>query len=113
MSGEEAVRAATTESLFRDVNERIAETAARFDADAAEFVCECSDPACTHRVDAPLASYADVRERGEQFLLAPGHADARIERVLRTRRTYQVVEKFQRIAAATARRLNPRGNAGR
>ena len=38
----ELVRHATTESIFRNVNERIAESAQRFDADEAEFVCECS-----------------------------------------------------------------------
>ena len=39
----EEVRIATTESLFRSVNERIAESAERFEADEAEFVCECDD----------------------------------------------------------------------
>src|SRR5262249_45899908 len=48
-------RRATTEALFRDVNERIAESAERFDAGGSEFVCECSDPNCTHRVAASLA----------------------------------------------------------
>ena len=48
-------RRATTEALFRDVNERIAESTERFDAGRTEFVCECSDPNCTHPVHATLA----------------------------------------------------------
>ena len=55
------VRIARTESLFRDVNERIAESAERFDADSTEFVCECSDQACTERVEATLDEYQEVR----------------------------------------------------
>ena len=43
------IRRARTEALFRDVNERIAESAERFSADSAEFVCECADPGCAHR----------------------------------------------------------------
>ena len=38
-----------TEALFRDVNERIAESAGRFGACDAEFACECADPACAER----------------------------------------------------------------
>jgi hypothetical protein len=33
---------ARTKALFRDVNERIAESAERFDASTTEFVCECA-----------------------------------------------------------------------
>ena len=36
----ELVRHGTTEAIFRNVNERIAESAQRFDADEAEFVCD-------------------------------------------------------------------------
>jgi hypothetical protein len=35
----DALRIAQTEALFRDVNERIAETAQRFESGEAEFVC--------------------------------------------------------------------------
>jgi hypothetical protein len=99
---------ATTESVFRNVNERIAETAERFDSDFAEFVCECGDRACTHRVEAPLVKYEQVRQNGTHFLLVPGHEDEEIERVIEQKRRYAVVEKFERTVAATVRRLNPR-----
>jgi hypothetical protein len=99
---------AKTESLFRDVNERIAESAQRFDADDAGFVCECGDPDCTERVEAPLGIYEEVRSDGTQFLLAPGHEDERVERVVRERGRFNVVRKVNRIVAAHVRRLNPR-----
>jgi hypothetical protein len=107
---EPEVRVARTESLFRDVNERIAESAQRFDSDDAAFVCECGDPACTERVEAPLGHYEEVRSDATQFLLAPGHEDERVERVVRTRRRYNVVRKVNRVVAAHVRRLDPRAD---
>ena len=105
---EPEVRKARTESLFRDVNEHIAVSARRFESKDAEFVCECSDPSCTHRVPASLDAYEHVRSEGVRFLLAPGHADDRIEQVVERRRRYDVVEKVQRGVAELARRLDPR-----
>ena len=106
--GEEEVKQARTEALFRDVNERIAESAQRFDADSTQFVCECADPNCTHRLQATLDEYEDVRADGATFMLAPGHAHNDIERVLADRGRFHVVEKVQKTVRATVRRLNPR-----
>jgi hypothetical protein len=105
---EHAKRIARTEALFRDVNERIAEAAHRFYSDEAEFVCECADPACTDRVEAPLEDYEQARADGARFLLVPGHEDTRVERVVRAQRRYSIVEKFERSIAAIVRRLDPR-----
>jgi transcription initiation factor TFIID subunit TAF12 len=104
------VKRAQTEALFRDVNERIAENADRFDADEAEFVCECADPNCTHRVKATLDEYEDVREEATHFLLVPGHEEEDIERVVERRPGHAVVEKFERIVARTVTKLDPRAD---
>ena len=101
-------RRATTEALFRDVNERIAETAERFDASGTEFVCECSDPSCTDRIEASLAEYEKVREDPTTFLLAPGHEHQDIERVVSRRGRFHVVEKVQAAVRKTVVRLDPR-----
>ena len=105
---EHADRIARTEALFRDVNERIAEAAHRFDSDEAEFVCECADTDCTDRVQASLVEYEHVRADGTRFLLVPGHEDTRVERVVRARIRYRIVEKFESSIAAVVRRLDPR-----
>jgi hypothetical protein len=106
------VRVAHTEALFRDVNERIAESAGRFNAGDAEFVCECADPACAERVPATLDQYEDVRADGTHFLLSPGHELPELERVVkRPHKRSVVVEKFNAVVARTARRLNPRAEA--
>jgi hypothetical protein len=102
------VKRARTEALFRDVNERIAESAQRFDADSTEFVCECADPSCTTRLEATLEEYEEVREDGATFLLTPGHADKDIERVVHDRGRFHIVEKVQAKVRETVLRLNPR-----
>ena len=103
-------RVADTESLFRDVNERIAESAQRFDGGDAAFVCECADSTCTERVPASLPKYEQVRADGTHFLLSPGHENERVERVIERKRRYQIVEKFHRAIAARVRRLDPRAH---
>jgi len=105
------VRRATTESLFRDVNERIAENAQRFAAEETQFVCECGDAGCSERVEATLDEYEEVRSDGATFLLARGHEDDEIEEVVADRGRFEVVEKVQRAARETVRRLDPRANA--
>lgn len=101
-------RQATTEALFRDVNERIAESAERFEAEATDFVCECSDPNCTHRVSASLVEYEEVRAEPTTFLVVPGHEAGDIERVVSDRGRFRVVEKFQAVMRRTVVRLDPR-----
>ena len=107
---DDKVRRARTEALFRDVNERIAESAQRFEAVSTEFVCECSDPSCAHRVEATLDEYEAVRSDGATFMLVPGHDHADIERVVENLGRFEVVEKVQRTVRDTVRRLDPRTN---
>ncbi len=107
---DDKVKRARTEALFRDVNERIAESAERFDAATTQFVCECADANCTHRLKATLNEYEHVRSDGATFMIAPGHEQTDIERVVEHRRGYNVVEKVQRTVRDTVRRLNPRAN---
>lgn len=102
-------RIARTESLFREVNERIAETADRFGADDAEFVCECADAGCGERLYAQLDEYEQVRADGVRFLVAPGHEEAEFERVLHSKPEYQVIAKTKdRRLENAARELDPR-----
>ena len=101
-------RMARTESAFREVNEAIAETAARFDAVEADFICECADPQCEHRVSAELEEYEEVRADPTHFLLAPGHHEPVVERIVERSEEFEVVEKVAPLMARIVRRLNPR-----
>jgi hypothetical protein len=101
-------RMARTEATFREVNEKIAETAARFEADEADFICECADPHCSHRITARLDEYERVRKDATHFLVAPGHDEPCLERVVARQPDYRIVEKVGRRVAQIVRRLNPR-----
>jgi hypothetical protein len=93
MRSTEPLRIARTESLFRDVNERIAEAAKELGTSYAEFVCECADPACDERFAAHLEEYETVRSDGRRFLVAPGHDEPAIERVVEVEPDHRVVQK--------------------
>ncbi|HEY2183281.1 MAG TPA: hypothetical protein VGH18_03850 [Gaiellaceae bacterium] len=101
-------RRATTEALFRDVNERIAESAERFEVEGTAFVCECADANCTHRVSASLAEYEEVRAEPTTFLVVPGHEESDIERVVSDLGRFRIVDKFQAAVRRTVVRLDPR-----
>lgn len=104
----EIEKIARTDALYREVNERIAETAERFEATETSFVCECAEPACTHRLEATIAEYERVRPDGDTFLLAPGHEDERVEAVVRETNDHAVVEKRQPEVRRLVLELDPR-----
>jgi hypothetical protein len=108
MTDSPELKKARTESAFREVNERIAENARRFEAGSTAFICECDDPQCTERVEATLEEYEDVRANGARFLIAPGHRDETIELVVERHLRFSVVEKVSAAARSLVRRLNPR-----
>ena len=99
---------ARTESAFRELNEAITTTAARFEADETDLICECADPACADRLTVELDDYEDVRGEATRFLLAPGHARPEVEKVVESRPEFEIVDKVAPVAAAVARALNPR-----
>ena len=99
---------ARTESAFREVNEAIAETAARFEAVEADFICECADAQCAHRVTADLEDYESVRSEATRFILAPDHHQPEVERIVERTGEFDVVEKVPPLMRRIVRRLNPR-----
>jgi hypothetical protein len=99
---------ARTESAFREVNEAIADTAARFDAEETDFICECADPECADRVTVDLEDYEELRSEPTRFLLAPGHHEPAVEQIVERTGEFDVVDKVAPEAARVARALNPR-----
>jgi hypothetical protein len=99
---------ARNEAFFRAVNEGIAEASERFESDEAEFLCECGDARCDHRIELPLEEYERVRAHPARFVVRRGHVEPEVEEVVERRRRYAVVEKVDEVAARIVRRLNPR-----
>jgi hypothetical protein len=104
----EDLRSARIESLFRDVNERIAESAGRFGSEEAAFVCECDDPTCTDRIATTIEAYEDARADGAQFIVADEHVNEDVERVVERTDDYTLVEKVKPLVHETVHELNPR-----
>lgn len=112
MTSREEARIARTESVFRHVNERIAETAERFASRDAEFVCECADAECHERVGARLEEYEEVRAQPTTFLVAEGHEVPAYEHVRSRRRGYLIIEKMTRGLRLAVRQTDPRTESG-
>lgn len=106
-------RLAGNESLFREVNERVAEVAEHYvevesTADRVEFTCECGSATCTEAVALTLAEYEALRAVPTHFAVVPGHERPEIERVVERYAGYLVVEKQEEDAEQVARETDPR-----
>jgi hypothetical protein len=104
-------RVARNEALFREVNERVQDLAARFSTPSTQpagFVCECSDDECVERIDVPLAVYGEVRGNGRRFVVLPGHVLEQIEHVVEATPTYVIVEKDTPTSIRVVERHDPR-----
>jgi hypothetical protein len=94
MTGPEQ-RAAENEAAFRALNERIArsEDSQASNGGYITFICECSTPDCTQRVELTPSEYAGVRAEPRHFLTAPGHINPAIEHVVLEADRYTIVRK--------------------
>jgi hypothetical protein len=103
-----AERQGRNESLFREVNERIAELNQTFQVEGrSEFLCECSRDECKDPVSISIGEYEEIRESPARFFVLPGHEDELVERVVERNERYVTVEKFGE-AAEEADQLDPR-----
>jgi hypothetical protein len=102
-------RLARNEVMFRAINERIRELAARFDQAENEplaFVCECADETCVERVELTILQYDDIRAILARFVVVPGHeATPLVERVVYRSDDFVIVRKIG-IAGEIARELS-------
>ena len=107
MDDARARQVAQNESLFREVNERIQDVSAHWEAAAGNFLCECGNEGCTEMLSVPLESYEATRANPRRFLITPGHEQLEFERLVETRADYAVVEKLG-AGAEEAEHLDPR-----
>jgi hypothetical protein len=104
-------RAATNQTLFREINERVKELHQGFSLvlPLGEWICECADDTCTDKVAMSANEYEAIRNDGARFFVAPSdeHVWYDIERVTVRTANYWVVEKVGR-SGAMAREADPR-----
>jgi hypothetical protein len=97
--GHRFARQAHNESLFREVNERIAKlgrNAQTWSPDGTvEFLCECGEEGgCGERVRVPVDVYERVRSQDDRFVVRPGHETPEIERAVEWTDDFVVVDKL-------------------
>jgi len=115
---ERAARGARSQSVFRDVNERVREINAAFSTAVplAAWICECAVDECTERIELTPAEYDEVRADSTRFAIAPSetHVIPEIEAVVARTARYWVVEKTgaaaQLAASVDPRRVGLRGS---
>ena len=101
-------RQGRNESLFREVNERIAELNQTFQVEGrSEFLCECGREECKEPVSISIGEYETIRRASTRFFVLPGQEDASVESVVERSERYVVVEKIGD-AAEEADDLDPR-----
>ena len=104
-------RAATNQSLFREVNERVSELNKEHGlwVTLSDWICECADATCTERIGLTPQQYERIRTNPAQFIVAPSaeHVVPDVERVVEQHERYWVVSKVGE-AASVAIRLDPR-----
>ena len=102
---------ARTQSLFRDINERVKEIndALNHILPLGDWVCECANQRCTERLYVGHDEYERVRSDGATFIVMPSemHVDTDIEDITERTETYWVVKK-RNLAAEVARAIDPR-----
>lgn len=110
------VQAAKSQSLLREVNERIedltvGEPTSIFEelklATTIDLACECMDEACTERVTMTVREYEAVRSDSHAFLVKPGHEVPEVDEVVRKQPSCFVVRKIG-AGALLAEKLDPR-----
>jgi hypothetical protein len=109
-------RAAENQSLFREVNEKIAEFNEAFTAMTpyGDWSCECASTDCIQRIQMTFGEYEQLRATPTHFAVLPDeqHVFPEVERVVERHDRYWVVEKTG-IAAKTSVERDPRGRAER
>ena len=102
-------RLARNEVMFRAINERIRELAARFgetDGARVAFVCECADETCVEQVRLTVPQYDEVRAVPVRFVVLPGHeVTPLVEQVIYRSESFVIVRKVG-LAAEIARELS-------
>jgi hypothetical protein len=105
-------RLAGNEALFREVNERVAEVATRYEVEthtrAVDFTCECGRIDCSETVMMTIAEYEAIRGHSTHFGVVPEHEQPEIESVIERHPSYFVVEKREQDAQEVARETDPR-----
>jgi hypothetical protein len=86
-------RAARNEVFFREANELLERESTDRGRALHDFICECSSAGCLERLALKTSEYEHVRQRGDWFVVKPGHEDLVVEVVVERHPAFVVVQK--------------------
>jgi hypothetical protein len=92
--GKPAIMTNRKKILFREVNERVVEVSRQAVEGEIEILCECGEDPCLAQITISVSAYDTVRTASTRFVVAPGHQNEKLERVVETHSEYMVVEKL-------------------
>jgi len=103
-------RKAANEAIFREVNERIKSLQSRLVIadEPLRIMCECDQLDCSTPLAVTIEAYERVRGDSACFLVAPGHEDTAIERVVEAAPDYVIVRKNPGEPQQVAEESDPR-----
>jgi hypothetical protein len=91
-------RAAGSQSLFREINERVYELNRSFAqlVELGDWICECTDVTCVELVEMSMDEYEAIRRDANSFFVVPNeeHVSRDVERITKQTRRYWIVEKI-------------------
>jgi hypothetical protein len=87
------IRAARSQAMFREVNERIVELSKSWSAEP-QFVCECESTDCAETITLTTDEYEAVRSDPGSFVVALGHNVPAVEETVYSTDRYLVVRKL-------------------
>lgn len=99
------------EVVFRQENERVQKYVSdnpdrKYKKNKLHFLCECANEDCRERIVMSPPTYKKMHENERRFVIKPGHNVASIERIVKNRSDYCVVEKLFQPPKSVSR-LNP------
>jgi hypothetical protein len=90
-----ARRAARNEELVREVNRQIEEGTSLHEVTSSmPLHCECARPGCVEKIDVEPRTYQPILDQRYRFIVAHGHVQPEIERVVEEQEAFVVVEKI-------------------
>ena len=101
---------ALNEIAFRNLNEEIHKSNGKATGTEFGVVCECGSADCVRVVPVTRSEYEAVRAVPTWFIVAPGHRQTDLERVVTRDQRYTIVEKVGE-AGALAKQTDPRSDS--
>jgi len=83
--------------MYRAVNreiEQASQEAGGTSDDQLEVLCECGKDGCSTTLTLTITEYDETHEQQDRFVVASGHEDPQIERIVTRKEHYLVVDKF-------------------